>query len=272
MFFDALKRELEIRNFSQKTVKCYLYYNQDLIKHAKKDPRFINESDIREYLTYLFKERHVSGATARLALNALKFYYLNVQKRRFHYLFKGKLPKQPKRLPVVLSKEEVSRLLSSVSNPKHKLILSLMYSSGLRISEAVKLKVENIDLANKILWVRQGKGNKDRQTIISDKLIGILFDAAATKKLGQYLFSGQKPDNHLSTRSVEKIFQRALAAVDIKKQATCHSLRHSFATHLLEDGTDIRYIQQLLGHRSLVTTQIYTRVTNKYLSQIKSPL
>ena len=147
-----------------------------------------------------------------------------------------------------------------------------MYSSGLRISEAVKLKVENIDLANKILWVRQGKGNKDRQTIISDKLIGILFDAAATKKLGQYLFSRQKPDNHLSTRSVEKIFQRALAAVDIKKQATCHSLRHSFATHLLEDGTDIRYIQQLLGHRSLVTTQIYTRVTNKYLSQIKSPL
>src|SRR3989338_5079319 len=123
MFFDALKREFEIRNFSQKTVKCYLYYNQDLIKHAKKDPRFINESDIREYLTYLFKERHVSGATARLALNALKFYYLNVQKRRFHYLFKGKLPKQPKRLPVVLSKEEVSRLLSSVSNPIHKLNL-----------------------------------------------------------------------------------------------------------------------------------------------------
>ncbi len=182
------------------------------------------------------------------------------------------MPKRPKRLPVVLSKDEVFRLLDSVLNPKHKLILALMYSAGLRVSEVVKLKVEDIDFDNKILWVRQGKGRKDRQTVISEKLIGTLGQLVGQKIVGDYLFSGQKPKIHLSTRSVEKIFQKALAAADIRKKATCHSLRHSFATHLLESGTDIRYIQQLLGHRSLVTTQIYTKVSNKFLSQIKSPL
>jgi site-specific recombinase XerD len=181
------------------------------------------------------------------------------------------MPKKPKRLPVVLSQDEVARLLSSVLNPKHKLILSLMYSAGLRVGEAVKLKTEDIDLDNKIIWVRQGKGKKDRQSIISGKLFAILMQLVEEKGVGQYLFSGQKPETHLSTRSAEKIFQRAMENANIKKRAVCHSLRHSFATHLLENGTDIRYIQALLGHNSLATTQIYTKVSQKFLNQIKSP-
>ncbi|MFA5022295.1 MAG: site-specific tyrosine recombinase/integron integrase [Patescibacteria group bacterium] len=272
MFFAALEKELKIRNFSPKTVKCYLYYNQDLIKYCQKDPRFVKEADIRQYLEYLSKEREVSGATIRLALNALKFYYVNIQRRRFNYLMFGKLPKRPKRLPVVLSKNEISRLLNSVLNARHKLILALMYSAGLRVSEVVQLRVGDIDLDNKILWVREGKGKKDRQSIISEKLVFVLSKLVKNKSAGEYLFSGQKFNSHLTTRSAEKIFQNALVQADIKKQANCHSLRHSFATHLLEAGTDIRYIQTLLGHSSLQTTQIYTKVSNKYLSQIKSPL
>jgi len=205
-------------------------------------------------------------------LNALKFYYINIQKRKFNYLMFGGLPKKPKRLPVVLSKDEVLRLLNSVSNPKHKLILALMYSAGLRVSEVVKLKVQDLDFDNKIIWVRQGKGKKDRQSLISEKIFIDLKNLTVNMAADQYLFLGQKPGFCLKTRSAEKIFANALAKADIKKLATCHSLRHSFATHLLEGGTDIRYIQTLLGHSSLQTTQIYTKVSNKFLSQIKSPL
>ena len=272
MFFDSLKRELKIRNFSQKTIKIYLHYNEDLLKFCQKDPRYVRESDIRDYIQYLVEEKGVSPSTTRLALSALKFYYLNIQKRRFNYLFTISMSKKPKRLPVVLSKFEVSRLLNAVVNSKHKLILALMYSAGLRVSEVVKLKAEDFDFDDKILWVRQGKGKKDRQTIISKKLEPVLIKLVEAKEKGEYMFACQRLGRHLSTRSVENVFTRALENSGIKKQATCHSLRHSFATHLLEDGTDIRYIQRLLGHRSLTTTQIYTAVTNQALRGIKSPL
>lgn len=272
MFFESLEKELKIRNYSQKTIKAYLYYNQDLLNFSQKDPTSINESDIKSYIEYLLGQRKVSSATARLALNALKFYYSNIKKRRFYYLLKTKLPKQAKRLPVVLSKDEVVRLLNVVANSKHKLILALMYSAGLRVSEVVKLKVEDLDLDNKILWVRQGKGRKDRQTIISEKLINDLRQLIGKKEVGQYLFSGQKPASYLSTRSVEKIFHKVLVKAAIKKQATCHSLRHSFATHLLEGGYDIRTVQELLGHSDVSTTMIYTHVLNKGGRGVNSPL
>jgi len=271
MFFDALKKELIIRNFSQKTINSYIYYNQDLISFCKKDPRNVKESDIKEYLEYLLDKRNVSSSTARLALNALKFYYLKVQKRKFNFLLNN-IPKKPKKLPVVLSRQEVSKLLSVIKNQKHKTILALMYSAGLRVSEVVKIKIQDIDLDNKIIWIRQGKGKKDRQSIISKKLFKVLQKQVSLKGAKEYLFSGQNPDTHLSIRSVEKFFHNALEKANVKKKATCHSLRHSFATHLLEDGVDIRYIQTLLGHSNVTTTQIYTKVSNKFLSQIKSPL
>lgn len=188
MFFDALKKELEIRNFSPKTVQAYLFYNTDLVRYCQKDPTTITESDVKDYLWYLLKQRQVSAATARLAQNAIKFYYRQVKKRRFYFSYR--LPKGEKKLPVVLSKEEISLLLTAVNNQKHKLILSLMYSAGLRVGEVVKLKTVDIDFDNKIIWVRQGKGKKDRQTIISDKLISVLRQLIESKKIGEYLFVG----------------------------------------------------------------------------------
>jgi integrase/recombinase XerD len=269
MFFDALEKELKIRNFSQRTVTAYLYYNRDLVKYCRKDPTVIAESDIKDYLWYLLDQRHVSAATARLATNAIKFYYRTVKKRRFSFDFG--LPRGEKKLPVVLSRQEIARLLASLVNPKHRLILSLMYSAGLRVSEVVVLKPEDFDLAQKILWVRRGKGNKDRQTVISDKIINDLAGLLAQTEVGHYLFKGQKPDRHLSSRSAEKIFSGALLKSGIKKRASCHSLRHSFATHLLEAGVDAVYIQKLLGHKRIETTLIYARISNKFLNQIKSP-
>lgn len=269
MFFDALEKELKIRNFSQKTVKAYLYYNRDLVKYCRKDPTIIAESDIKDYLWYLLNQRHVSAATARLALNAIKFYYRTVKKRRFYFNFG--LPRGAQRLPVVLSKAEVVALLDSVTNVKHKLILSLMYSAGLRVSEVVSLRPEDFDFDYKVLWVRQGKGKKDRQTILADRIMNDLSQRLATVPAGHYLFHGQGPGSHLSTRSVEKIFQRALDSTSIKKRATCHSLRHSFATHLLESGVDAVYIQRLLGHRRLETTLIYARIASNFVDKITSP-
>jgi len=271
MFFCALESEFKLRNFSQKTSKSYLYYNQDLIKYCQKDPRFVKEADIKQYIEYLITDRHVSASTARLAVNAIKFYYINIQKRKFNYLVSGILPKAEKKLPVVLSKPEVSRLLNSIKNFKHKLILSLMYSAGLRVSEVVKLKVSDIDFDRRIILISQAKGKKDRQSLLSQKIFFDLKDLCAPKQGNEYLFLGTNLKNHLSIRSVEKIFNNNLISSGIKKAATCHCLRHSFATHLLESGTDIRYIQALLGHKSLTTTQVYTRVSNEFLSQIKSP-
>ena len=270
MFFDALKKELEIRNFSPKTVKAYLFYNTDLVRYCQKDPMAIKESDVKDYLWYLLEQRRVSSATARLALNAIKFYYRTVKKRRFYFNFS--LPRGEKKLPVVLSRQEVVRLLESLINPKHSLILSLMYSAGLRVSEVVVIKPEDFDLPEKVLWVRQGKGKKDRQTVISDRIIDELTNLLARTETGQYLFKGQKPRSHLSTRSVEKIFDAALLKSGIRKRATCHSLRHSFATHLLESGVDAVYIQKLLGHQRIETTMVYARISNKFINNIKSPL
>jgi site-specific recombinase XerD len=269
MFFDCLKKELEIRNFSPKTVKAYLYYNVDLVKYCQKDPTAIKEQDIKDYLWYLLEERKVSGSTARLAINAIKFYYRQVKKRRFSFYYR--LPKAEKKLPVVLSKQEVARLLEQPKNIKHRLILSLMYGAGLRISEAVSLRVADFDFDHAAIWVRQGKGAKDRQTILPKKLIGQLNEYSAGKGSSDYIFVGQRPGCHLTSRSAEAIFARALAEAGINKEATCHSLRHSFATHLLKNGTDIRYIQELLGHQSLSTTQRYTKVDDTELRMISSP-
>jgi len=270
MFFDQLKNELKLRNFSERTIKAYVFYNQQLVEYVGKDPTAVKESDIKNYIRYLLEERGVAPATARLAVNALKFYYRQVKKRRFNYLLR--LPKRQKRLPVVLCKEEIAKLLLAVKNLKQRLILGLAYSAGLRISEVVGLKVEDIDFYQAVLWVRQGKGRKDRQTILSARIIGGLKRQVSGKSAGDYIFSGQQPGQHLSSRSAEKIFAVALKNAKINKVVTFHSLRHSFATHLLEQGTDLRYIQELLGHKNLSTTQIYTHVSSQQLSQIKSPL
>lgn len=181
-------------------------------------------------------------------------------------------PSKEKKLPVVFSQEEVMRLLQSVKNLKHRLILMLVYSAGLRVSEIVKLKVGDIDAKRHLIHIKGAKGRKDRYTLLSDVALEELRNYWKEYKPNGWLFQGAKPDKHISPRTVEAIFEHAVEQTRIRKKVSVHTLRHSFATHLLESGTDLRYIQELLGHKSSKTTEIYTHVSTKDLGKIKSPL
>ncbi|MFH1611941.1 MAG: site-specific tyrosine recombinase/integron integrase [bacterium] len=263
-----LKQEMKLRGFSQKTVKSYLYYITNFLEFTSKSPKNVKGDNIRTYLEFLANENK-SASTLNTAYSALKFYFEKILRRRFFV----KIPraKKDKKLPEVLNKEEVKKILLSPNNPKHRLILETMYSSGLRVSEVVIVKVRDLDLINKTLKVCQGKGNKDRITILSEKCNNSFKEIICDKNGGDYLFESIR-GGKLTERSIQKIFSQAVKNSGIKKNVSCHSLRHSFATHLLEQGTDIRYIQSLLGHKRLETTQIYTKVSNQSLRNIRSPL
>ncbi len=263
-----LRQEMKLRGFSQKTVKSYLYYITQILKLTNKNPKTINSDDIRSYLEKL-TDKNKSSSTTNNAYSAFKFYFEKILHRKFFL----KIPrsKKPKKLPIVLTKNEVKKILSCVENVKHKLILALMYSSGLRVSEITNIKVKDLNAENKMLFIREAKGLKDRNTIISKKVLEVLKKYIKNKKADDYIFESNRRKK-MTDRSVQKIFSKALEKSNIQKKASCHSLRHSFATHLLEDGTDIRYIQFLLGHKRIETTQIYTKVTNIKLKNIKSPL
>ncbi|MBE9593654.1 MAG: tyrosine-type recombinase/integrase, partial [Proteobacteria bacterium] len=206
-------------------------------------------------------DKEVSTSTLNTAINALKFYYGEVLKRRFVYEIKR--PKKDKKLPVVLSQEEISQILSSVSNIKHKSILMITYSAGLRVSEVVKLKLEDIDIQRKLIHVKSAKGRKDRYTMLSEVAIETLNIYIKSYSPQKWLFPGKKEGSHITTRTVQRIFENAVKKAKICKDVSVHSLRHSFATPLLEKGVDLRYIQELLGHKSSKTTEIYTHVSNK---------
>ncbi|MCK5459917.1 tyrosine-type recombinase/integrase [Candidatus Parcubacteria bacterium] len=263
-----LKQEMKLRRFSDKTIKSYLYYIIDILNYANKNPKTVNTEDIRNYLEKLVDDKK-SSSTLNTAYSALKLYFEKILYRRFFV----NIPraKQVKKLPEVLTKEEVKKILAIIKNVKHKLLLALMYSSGLRVSEIITVKVKDLDFKSKILKVRQAKGAKDRITIMSKKVADILEKYTKNKKINDYIFKNSR-GGKLTERTVQKVFTQAFKDAKIKKQASCHSLRHSFATHLLEAGTDIRYIQELLGHARLETTQIYTKVANNKLREIKSPL
>ncbi len=265
-----LERELKIRGFSRKTVKSYLHYNKELLKFNNKSPKNINSDDIKEYLFYL-KNKKLANATLNVAINAIKFYYAQILKRKFFVNKEIFRTKKAQKLPEVLNKEEIGKISSVIKNAKHKLILGLIYSSGLRVSEIINVKQGDLDFENKILKVKQSKGAKDRITILSEKIAGVLEKYIKNKKAGNYIFESAR-GGKLSERTIQKIFENALKNSGVKKSATCHSLRHSFATHLLESGISIRCIQELLGHARLETTQIYTKVANNKLKEIKSPL
>ena len=264
-----LERELKIRGFSRRTIESYLLYNRLFLEFIKKNPTAVTNDDIRRYLESL-KDRGCANSTLNVALNALKFYYRQILKRKFFFDIKG--AKKSNYLPTVLSKEEIERMLAVTENPKHHFLISLMYSAGLRVSEAVKIRMRDFDPDRKMIMVRQGKGNKDRCTLLSEKLLPVLKKQMALKKPTDYLFTGAGGKSHLTSESAEKIVRKAAQIAGVSKKVSCHTLRHSFATHLLEAGTSIRYIQELLGHAKLETTQIYTKVANTNLQTIKSPL
>ncbi|MBE0516025.1 MAG: tyrosine-type recombinase/integrase [Methanophagales archaeon] len=270
IYLDELKKELILRKYSQRTIKLYLYHNREFQEFSKKNPYEVTNENIRDYLYYLANDREASTSTLNIAINALKFYYGEVLKRRFVYEIKR--PKKDKKLPVVLSQEEVFQIFSAVNNIKHKAILMLTYSAGLRVSEVVKLKLEDIDAERKLIHIKGAKGRKDRYTMLSDVALEALREYQEKYKPEKWLFIGMEPGMHVSTRTVQAIFEQACGKAGISKGVSVHSLRHSFATHLLESGVDLRYIQELLGHKSSKTTEIYTHVSNKDIGKIKSPL
>lgn len=214
--------------------------------------------------------RGYSHSYVNQCISALQFFMKNVfgQIETAGYI----RPKKETKLPDVLTLEEVKRILSHVENIKHKAILYLTYSSGLRVGEVVRLKLPDVDVERRIVKVRQGKGRKDRFTILSDAAYQLLQKYIELHKPEKWLFPGQTAGSHLNERSVQKMFEQVLSRSGIKKKVSIHVLRHSFATHLLEGGTDLRYIQELLGHQSSRTTERYTHVTVKDARRIKSPL
>ena len=267
---ENLRRELLSRKYSYRTVKGYLYYNRDFLSFIRKEPSGINDSDIKDYLLHLAEERQSATSTLNQAINALKFYYGTMLKKKFVY--EVKRPRKDKKLPVVLSKEEVAKILSSVDNLKHKAILMLVYSAGLRVGEVVKLKPEDIDSKRMLIRIKGAKGRKDRYTLLSEMALEILRKYWRDYKPDKWLFEGAKKERYISTRTVQHILEHACTQAGIRKDISVHTLRHSFATHLLEGGTDLRYIQELLGHAHSKTTEIYTHVSTKSLSKIQSPL
>ncbi len=267
-FLQKLEVELKISKNSPYTIRNYLRANRELLNFSSKNPDEITESDVKLYLAEHASE--LSSSSIIVFLSAIKYAYSNLLNKDLTVAIKR--PKRERKLPTVLSKNEVQQLFAQLFNKKSKLMLSLIYACGMRVSELVNLKVENLNFNENIGYLRQAKGRKDRVFNIPKKLFKQLFKQAEFQKsVGEeYLFTG--PKGKLSTRNIQKIIQKAAILAGLSKEIHPHTLRHSFATHLLENGTDIRYIQTLLGHADLSTTQIYTHVSTEELKKIKSPI
>jgi len=262
--------KLQVLRYSKNTVKTYVSMFEKFINYYEGiDLLRITEEDIRKYLLYLVESK-VSNSYQNQMINAIKFYYEIVLGLPNRY-YQIDRPRREKRLPLVLSVEEVQRLLKTVTNLKHKAILTTIYSAGLRISELLNLKLSDIQSDRMLIFVRDSKGNKDRNTLLGKKTLKILRQYYKQYRPKNYLFEGINGTKYSST-SVQKILKRALKNAKIIKPATVHTLRHSFATHLLEKGTNLRYIQTLLGHSSPKTTEIYTRVSNVDIEYIINPI
>lgn len=264
-FLKKLETEIKISKLSEYTLKNYLDFNKQLLNHSQKNPEQITQDDVKYFLADKMSSR--ASASNILFLASIRFAYLNILGK--DPTAGVKRPKKENKIPVVLTKQEVLQLIDSAETIKSKFILQLLYSSGLRVSEIVNLKPADLDFNQNIGWVRSGKGKKDRMFIISQKLSKKLHKYISKNSENQFLFSKEKP---LTTRNIQKIVQNTTRKANINKDVHPHTLRHSFATHLLEDGTSIRVIQQLLGHASLNTTQIYVHISASEIKKVKNPL
>lgn len=267
-FLEKLQVELKISKNSNYTLRNYINANESFLDFTKKSPDKITEDDIKLFLAEKLSDR--AATSTILFLSAIKYAYLNILK--IDPTVSIKRPKREKKIPTVLTKDEVKSLLNSCETKKSKLMLSLLYATGLRVSEITNLKTFDMVFEEKIGYARQAKGRKDRIFNIPEFLTKDLQkQVKKQKELNQmYLFSG--PKGSLSSRNLQKIVQKTSKRAGIKKEVHPHTLRHSFATHLLENGTDIRMIQELLGHADLSTTQIYTHISKEELKKIPSPL
>jgi integron integrase len=310
---DQVREAIRLKHFSLKTEKSYLYYIRDFILfHNKRHPREMGGDEIRAYLSHLAIQRHVAPSTQTVALSALLFLYRQVLQIELPYIDNIERAKKPERLPVVFSRSEVKQILAHLDGVEH-LIVSLLYGSGLRLTEGLRLRVKDLDFDYGQITVRDGKGKKDRQTMLPEALESALqlqlqkarklhdldlslgygtvelpyalerkYPHANQQWIWQFVFPSWKRSvdprskvvrrHHVYEQSVQRAVKRAIHQAGIPKHGSCHTFRHSFATHLLEDGYDIRTVQELLGHKDVKTTMIYTHVLNRGGRGVRSPL
>ncbi len=266
-----MRQKLEIARYSPRSIQVYLNAAAQLFRHfPEKHPNDIRTEDIETFQHHLATTRKLSNSTLNQAVNAIRYYYMNVVGDASRVTFIER-PRKESKLPLVLSKPEVAAVLKAPENLKHQAMLSLAYSGGLRVSEILALRPEDLLFDRGLIRIRGAKGNKDRTTLLGRSTAVQMKRYMENYKPRDLLFEGQGGGAY-SARSLQKVMEAALQKAGINKPATMHTLRHSFATHLLEQGTDLRYIQALLGHASSKTTEIYTHVTTRYLQGIVNPM
>ena len=269
--YNQMKQQLILKRYQASTLKNYLSYFAEFLRyHKNKKPNDITQEEIRAFILYKISENKISESTQNSLINAIKFYFEKVEGREKFHLYDLR-PRQARKLPGFLSKEETIKLLKTTENLKHRAILQLIYSAGLRLGELTRLKIRDIKFDCGVIEVKCAKGKKDRITVLSMTVKKLLLEYIEMYKPKYYLFEGQTGGKY-SDRSVQNIMQQAVIKSGVDENATVHTLRHSFATHMIMDGVDIRIVQEYLGHSSPETTAIYTHITDKMKKEIKSPL
>lgn len=266
---DQMGMDMRLKGMSPKTISCYLGCMKSVAKHFRKSPAELSDDEIREYFHYLIAVRKTSQAVISQSYSALKFFFEHTLQRQWNH---ARIPrsKQHKKLP--LSREDVESIFSATKNLKHRTILMTIYSAGLRVGEATRLKVSDIDSKRMMIRVSEGTGLKDRYTLLGERNLELLRTYWKAYRPTDWLFPGNDDSEPVSISCVQKAFSASIGKAGIKKKASVHTLRHCFATHLLESGTDLYYIQRLLGHKSAGTTSVYLHVAGKEIGKIKSPI
>jgi integrase/recombinase XerD len=267
-----MSEDMQVRNLAPHTQRSYLQQISQFARYFGKSPDLLGPDDIRAYQLHLTQDKRLSASSILVAVAAIRFLYKVTLKRDWNIDDAIPACRKPQKLPVVMSQDEVNRFLGAIDNPKHRVILTVCYATGLRISEAVRLTAEAIDSQRMVIRVDAGKGRKDRYVMLSPKLLDILRAYWRKARPQQWLFPGDLPGQPISTSAVEFVCRQVREQAAIAKPVTPHSLRHAFAVHLLESGTDVRTIQLLLGHRSLSTTARYLRLATSKVCATASPL
>ncbi len=268
---DRMKTDLELAGYSPSTSKIYLLYARKFARHHMRSPAEMGEEEMRAFLLHLVREKGVSRETYRQVRAALRFLYAVTLCRPVEV---EHIPvrRRQRRLPAVLSGTEVAAMLDAVRGPKYKAILMAIYAGGLRISEACRLRTEEIDSKRMVIHIRAGKGGRDRYTMLSERLLTFLREYWKTARPDGWLFPGGTAAGHVSPNAVRRVFNKAVVATGVRKKVTPHVLRHCFATHLIESGVDVTILKALLGHGSLRTTEVYTHVSVRHIARTRSPL